>query len=39
MAVANDVVTSVEIRQIGPSQDIMKALCFSLSSSVDRKAW
>ena len=39
MAVTNDVVTSVKIRQIGPSQDIVKALCFSLSSRVDRNAW
>ena len=39
MAVINDVVTSVKIRQIGPSQDNVKALCFPLSSRVDRKAW
>jgi hypothetical protein len=38
MAVTNDVITSVEIRQIGPSQDSLKTLFFFLNISVDRKA-
>jgi hypothetical protein len=38
MTVTNEVVTSVEIRQIGPSQDILKTLFFFLNISVDRKA-